>query len=449
MGNEAHLSSLTDEEEIFIRHILKEREAFLLETAPLACRRARRRSMILHGAEPWFGRLSVVLWALATHQVLEWKSLLTHPNRIGVPRSYIDWEIDFLGKSGRFNYGFVVQLMCLWWNRTALAPWKTLSDRVVTDIHKLVDRLYHGIDPAPYIVGKDPKEDEILGSVVSLLKQLREYRNKKEKILQIGIGEGRLAQRWKADKDKDGVPTAHNEALIALDYQGPFDNKYEEKYKEKILDVVTKAKCGNFYSYDRNLTMVYDPYAPNGPVWMKFFGDDSNKWCKSFPIEITELAAIVEVFHEVETTQFVQFVRSIDQAMKGGGVCLIEDIFYLHHSVERDFCLYRSDEIAKLFQIFGWRTIDVPCWEKTIAVPYSLILATKPDGSSRIVKRFCQFFTRRKKINKLISQIRRRQIKRIDDILKAWKWRTMLPNEIREHFYTVLSLANLMRWQEK
>lgn len=448
------MSKFKSHEQIFLNAILEERKEFLLKVSPLACRRARRRTMVVNNVEPWLGRLSIVLWSLVAHKIFEWQE-----GKEDVPETYRDWEVDVVTgkKEGDENhgevlytYGFIAQLLCLWWQGTSLTPLVSLSDRVTLHITELVEKLYSGIDPFPNNVNDSDeklKDDPLLSSTVSLLKKLRTALNaQKDKIWQFGIGEGRLGRYWEIDsRIKENDTSRHeegtNKTIVPVDYCDYEDYKKNPETPIKSLNkALEKSKKGEFCSYDIESKMVYDPY--NGEkIWALISDNRGQNWSKNIPRRSElkpRIATIVEVCHEVRTTQFKQFVTAIDHAIDRNGICLIEDVFYLHHSVERDFCLYRSDEIAALFKIFGYDTIDVPCWTANIAAPYSIVLATKS-------KKTCKVFIG-KKIEKLIGNIRERMSKRLSKLMEIWRYRTMHPNEIREHFYTIHSLANLIRW---
>jgi len=133
---------------------------------------------------------------------------------------------------------------------------------------------------------------------------------------------------------------------------------------------------------------------------------------------------------------------AIDSVTNAGGYCLVEDVFYLPHSVERDFCLFRSDELGNMFRLLGWDVWDAPCWTQGGAIPYSFVLARKKGCVPHRSRMRCG-------MARIHAQVKRRMRSRLDAILDAWQYRAMFPNEIREHLYTLYGLSNFARWEHK
>jgi hypothetical protein len=425
---------MNDCHKIFLISILEKKSWFIEESLALARRRARRSTRGLHegGVEPYLGRLSLVLWHLCLKQLDTWQENLEKENPIE-PITYEHWQKDLLGNDGRFSIEFIFNLFSCWW--LVRSDRSSINVAAAQSVGQLLEKMYRGKDPYPYIVGKVSESDPLLQDVFDSLHLLLGCEGE---LAQVGIGEGRLGKFFYI-KSHQGK---WSKKLVPLDYIPFPDDETKRANSNKDLTRSKKSIRSEDAAYCYDEAIVFDPYCTNGKWCSIEEAKDYNNWCE-FPINKRYKAvSIVEVFHEIAVNQLHPFIKMIDNLTEPDGICLVEDIFYLPKAVERNFCIYRCDEIAALFEAFGWKTVNVPRWTEGSGIPYGLVLAVKPrDGIT-------EDNISKKKVEEVIETIHIRLINRINYIMEQWKDRQLMASEIREHFYSVFSLTNLIRSKE-
>ncbi|MBI2748713.1 MAG: hypothetical protein HYX43_05045 [Burkholderiales bacterium] len=424
----------------------------LHDSLHLVRRRARVRTRgVWAEVEPYFGRLALALWAAGVAKLSFWRdqvdqyanarfsiSSLNERLSDGVPRSHDEWDVDLLGTNGRFRLAFLFDVLCAWWNASPTAAWQTTRERAVDDVGNLARKMYWARDPIDYSGNTDPRNDDILSQVVqALVGAAVNLRTKSA--TEIGIHSARLAKALAHVRENPSARAVNwNLSLVPIDWV-PRDKNENERTEAFIRRI--QEKQGGKPLFSSEFASIFDPYV-EGRKWRRVSIRSGGKgeWSPE-PAKAVKgkLVVISEVFHEIPVFQLHPFLQAVNALTKGGGVCLVQDLFYLPAGIENDFCLYRCDEIAALFRAIGWRTLDVPRWSKNRGIPYSLVLAIKPkSGLARDTVSDVRAVTER---------IRYRLISRVNWLYEQWRWRRLQASEIREHFYSVYSLANLVRWQ--